>query len=57
MRREVPGLSAAFNGVPIAAGHAHAEVDFGPETHWGHKSGAGAELRCAAAARAVTPGA
>jgi hypothetical protein len=45
--REVPGLSAVFDGAPIGAGDAHAEVEMGPETDWGHKSGAGAELRFA----------
>ncbi len=45
--REVPGVSAVFDGAPIAAGDAHAEVEIGPETDWGHKSGAGAELRFA----------
>ena len=43
--REVPGLSNVFDGAPVRAGDAHAEVEIGPETDWGHKSGAGAELR------------
>jgi len=45
--RRVPGLSGTFDGAPIAAGDAHAVIDMGPETDWGHKSGAGAELRFA----------
>jgi len=43
----VPGLSGVFDGPPIQAGDAHAVVEIGPETDWGHKSGAGAELRFA----------
>ena len=45
--REVDGLSGVADGVPIQAGDAHAVVEAGPETDWGHKSGAGAELRFA----------
>jgi hypothetical protein len=45
--RDVAGLSGVFDGAPIRAGDAHAEVEIGPETDWGHKSGAGAELRFA----------
>jgi hypothetical protein len=40
-----------FDGAPIQAGDAHAEVEIGPETDWGHKSGAGAELRFAVVIR------
>ena len=43
----VPGLSGVFDGAPRRAGDAHAVVETGPETDWGHKSGAGAELRLA----------
>jgi len=49
--RQVPGLSAVFDGAPIQAGDAHAEFETGPETDWGHKSGAGAELRFAVLVR------
>ena len=49
--RQVPGLSGVFDGAPIRAGDAHAEVEIGPETDWGHKSGAGAELRFAVLVR------
>ena len=45
--REVPGLSGVFDGAPIRAGDAHAVLEIGPETDWGHKSGDGAELRFA----------
>jgi len=45
--REVPGLSGSFDEAPIAAGDAHAWVEMGPEVDWGHKSGAGAEIRFA----------
>ncbi len=45
--RQVPGLSGAFDGAPVAAGDAHAVVESGPEVDWGHKSGAGAEVRFA----------
>jgi hypothetical protein len=44
---QVPGLSGAFDGAPIAAGDPHAVVEMGPEVDWGHKSGAGSELRFA----------
>ena len=43
----VPGLSGVFDGAPIQAGDAHAVVEIGPEGDWGHKSGAGAEVRLA----------
>lgn len=43
----VAGLSGVFDGAPQRAGDAHAVVETGPETDWGHKSGAGAELRIA----------
>jgi len=49
--RQVPGLSGTFDGAPIAAGDAHAVIEMGPETDWGHKSGAGAELRFAVVVR------
>jgi hypothetical protein len=45
--RRVQGLSGVSDGAPIQAGDAHATVDMGPETDWGHKSGEGAELRLA----------
>ncbi len=49
--RDVPGLSGVFDGAPIQAGDAHAAVEIGPEIDWGHKSGAGAELRFAVVIR------
>jgi hypothetical protein len=45
--RQVARLSSVADGVPIQAGDAHAVVEIGPETDWGHKSGAGAEIRFA----------
>ena len=45
--KRVPGLSGGFGGVPIQAADAHAEVQIGPDTDWGDKGGAGAELRFA----------
>ena len=45
--RNVAGLSRVSDGVPIQAGDASAVVEMGPETDWGHKSGAGAEVRFA----------
>lgn len=45
--RGVSGLSQASDGRPIQAGDAAATVEMGPESDWGHKSGAGAELRFA----------
>ncbi len=49
--REVSGLSGVSDGAPIQAGDAHAVVEIGPETDWGHKSGAGAEVRFAVLVR------
>jgi hypothetical protein len=43
----VAGLSGVFDGAPMRAGDAHAVVEIGPESDWGHKSGAGAEVRLA----------
>lgn len=45
--RGVPGLSQVSDGAPLQAADAHAIVEAGPETDWGHKSGAGAEIRFA----------
>ena len=47
----VAGLSGVFDGAPLQAGDAHAVVEIGPESDWGHKSGAGAEVRLAVAIR------
>jgi len=49
--RDVAGLSGVFDGSPIQAGDAHAALEMGPETDWGHKSGAGADLRFAVVIR------
>jgi hypothetical protein len=45
--QQVKGLSAVSDGEPVQAGDAHAVVEMGPEIDWGHKSGAGAEIRFA----------
>lgn len=45
--RELPGLSQVSDGRPIQAGDAAATIEIGPESDWGHKSGAGAEARFA----------
>lgn len=45
--RGVEGLSGVFDGAPMQAGDAHAVVEAGPETDWGHKSGEGAQVRLA----------
>jgi len=45
--RRVSGLSGVFDGAPPQAGDAHAVVQAGPETDWGHTSGEGAEGRFA----------
>lgn len=45
--RQVGGLSQVADGEPIQAGDSHAVVEMGPETDWGHKTGAGAEIRFA----------
>jgi hypothetical protein len=37
----VAGLSGVFDGAPIRAGDAHARVEIGPETDWGHKAARG----------------
>jgi hypothetical protein len=49
--REVAGLSQVADGRPIQAGDAAAVLAIGPESDWGHKSGAGAELRFAVTVR------
>lgn len=43
--RGVAGLSQVADGRPVQAGDAAAVIEIGPERDWGHKSGAGAELR------------
>lgn len=42
---EVAGLSGAYEGAPVQAVYPYAVVEAGPETDWGHKSGAGSEVR------------
>jgi hypothetical protein len=43
--REVPGLTGVHEAAPVQAAVPCATVDAGLETDWGHKSGAGRELR------------
>ncbi|MET1113253.1 MAG: DUF3168 domain-containing protein [Allosphingosinicella sp.] len=40
-------LGGVYPGPPLQAAYPHAVVECGPETDWGHKSGAGRELRLA----------
>ena len=49
--RQVSGLSSVADGEPIQAGDAYAILDMGPEIDWGHKTGAGAEIRFAVLVR------
>lgn len=48
---EALGLGGAYPGPPLQAAWPHALVESGPETDWGHKSGAGRELRLAVTLR------
>ncbi|MBV8688410.1 MAG: DUF3168 domain-containing protein [Alphaproteobacteria bacterium] len=45
------GLSAAYPGAPLQAVFPYATVECGVEADWGHKSGAGRELRLAVTLR------
>jgi hypothetical protein len=46
--REAPGLSGGvYDGPPLQAAFPYAVVECGPESEWGHKTGAGRELRLA----------
>jgi hypothetical protein len=47
MLKAVPGIGAVYEGAPRRAAFPHAVVDGGVETDWGHKSGAGREVRFA----------
>lgn len=49
--RAAPGLSGVSDGVPAQSADAHASLDMGPEVDWGHKNGAGAEVRFAVLVR------
>lgn len=40
-----------YDGAPVQAALPYAIVEIGPESDWGHKSGAGRELRLAATLR------
>jgi hypothetical protein len=44
-------LGGVYPGPPLQAAHPHAVVECGPESDWGHKSGAGRELRLAVTLR------
>jgi len=43
----VPGIGAVYRGAPRRAAFPHAVVDGGVESDWGHKNGAGREVRFA----------
>jgi hypothetical protein len=45
------GLSGVYEGAPLQAVYPYAVVEAGPETDWGHKSGAGSEVRVAVTVR------
>ena len=47
----ITGLSGVYAGAPLQAVPPHAVVDPGPELDWGHKSGAGREVRLAVTIR------
>lgn len=43
--RELPEASGIYLGRPVQAALPYVVVESGPETDWGHKSGAGREIR------------
>ena len=45
------GLSGGYDAPPAQAVYPYATVEAGPETDWGHKSGAGSEVRLAVTVR------
>jgi hypothetical protein len=47
----VAGLSGRYDALPAQAVYPYAFVEAGPETDWGHKSGAGSEVRLAVTVR------
>lgn len=47
----VAELGGVYDGPPVQAAVPYAVVEAGPETDWGHKSGAGREVRIAALIR------
>ena len=47
----VPGFSGRYDAAPAQAAYPYAMVEAGPETDWGHKSGAGSEVRLAVIVR------
>jgi hypothetical protein len=48
---DITGLNGVYPGTPIQATAPFAIVEIGPETDWGHKNGAGRELRLAVIVR------
>ena len=44
-------LGGVYPGPPLQAAFPHALVECGPETDWGHKTGAGREIRLAVTLR------
>lgn len=47
----VAGFSGVYDGPPLQSVFPYALVEVGPETDWGHKSGAGSEVRLAVTVR------
>jgi hypothetical protein len=47
----VAGLAGRYDAPPVQAVTPYALVEAGPETDWGHKSGAGSEVRLAVTVR------
>jgi len=45
----VPGIGRVYDSPPLQAAHPHALVSIDVESDWSHKSGAGREVRLAAA--------
>jgi hypothetical protein len=48
---DLAGLSGVYEGPPVQAVLPYALVEAGPETDWGHKTGAGSEVRLAVTVR------
>ena len=48
---DVAKLGGVYDGLPVQAVVPYATVETGPETDWGHKNGAGREVRLAVTIR------
>ena len=46
-----PGIGGVYDGPPLQAAFPYAVVEAGPEGDWGHKSGAGREVRLSVTVR------